>query len=141
MDYLDRELANVTAEITRTDTKAAALLSGGGILAAALGLITAGGHAEPITTAIAAAFLAAALIASTFVIRPHTANNDEASWPHWATLDEQQLHEELAEDRRPGRVVVLSGLAMRKMTALRWAADLTIGAILAIALAAAVAAR
>jgi hypothetical protein len=140
-DALARALDDVIAENVRTDAKAAALLSGGGILAAALGLITAGGHAEPVTVGVAGALLAAALIASASAIRPRLANADRSAFPHWATLDRPELVDDaLAVDRRRERLIVMSRLAMRKMRMLRWATDLTIGAVIALAVAAVVAA-
>ncbi|MFI1520633.1 Pycsar system effector family protein [Kitasatospora cineracea] len=137
---LERALDTVFAEITRTDGKAAALLSGGGILAAAAGIITASGRAEPVSTAIAGLLLAAALVASVLVIRPRLGGGDRASFPHWATLDAGRLLAELSEDRRPECLVTLSQLAVRKMTALQRATDLTIAAVIALAAAAVLAA-
>ncbi|MGW4695169.1 Pycsar system effector family protein [Kitasatospora cineracea] len=137
---LDQALTTVAAEMTRTDGKAAALLSGGGILAAAAGIITASGRAEPISTAIAGLLLAAALVASVLVIRPRLGGGDRASFPYWATLTTGQLRDALAEERRPECLITLSKLAVRKMALLQRATDLTIAAVIALALAAALAA-
>lgn len=137
---LDRALATVAAEMTRTDGKAAALLSGGGILAAAAGIITASGRAEPISTAIAGLLLAAALVASVLVIRPRLGGGDRASFPYWATLRPDQLRDALADDRRDACLIALSRLAVRKMALLQRATDLTIAAVIALAAAAVLAA-
>ncbi|WP_282204526.1 Pycsar system effector family protein [Kitasatospora fiedleri] len=137
---LDRAQATVAAEMTRTDAKAAALLSGGGILGAVLTVLAASGRAEPISTALAGLLLAAALVASVLVIRPRLGGTDKASFPHWATRTPQQLRADLAEDRRANCVTALSDLAVDKMTALQRATDLTIAAVLALAIAAVLAA-
>ncbi|RPE34935.1 Pycsar system effector family protein [Kitasatospora cineracea] len=137
---LDQALATVASEMARTDAKASALLSGGGILAAAAGIITASGRAEPISTAIAGLLLAAALVASVLVIRPRLGGQDRASFPHWATLRPDQLRDALADDRRDACLITLSQLAVRKMTALQRATDLTIAAVIALAAAAVLAA-
>lgn len=136
-------LATVKEEIGRTDTKAASLLSAGGILAAGLGITTATGHVNTAATALAATLLAAALILSALVIRPRLANRDKANFIHWATLHRDQLVADTAAEtadsqgRAPDQLIALSTLCLAKMRLLRWATDATIGAAAAIALAAA----
>ncbi len=143
MTDTDKKLARVTSDLTRTDAKAGALLSGGGILAAAFGLIIASGHAEPISAALAAILLAASLIASVLVIRPHIKDDDAASFPYLAKLDpndHEQFDAAVATDNSRAQLVFLSGLVFRKMTRLRWATDLTVAAVPAILLSAVIAA-
>lgn len=139
-DPIDTELAIAATEISKADSKAAALLSAGGILATALGLITTGDHPNPAAMATAAVTLAASLILSALVIRPRLAGTDRASFLHWATVAPDELAAELAEDRRAAKLVVLSQITARKMTTLRWATDITIAAVIAIAVAAALSA-
>lgn len=137
MNPIDTELTTVATEINRADTKAAALLSAGGILTAALGLIAANGHTNVIVTALAAALLAGSLVLSALVIRPRLTSTDRASYLHWSTLTANELGAELSEDRRQAKLIALSRLAETKMRLLQRATDVIIAAVLAIVLAAA----
>ncbi|MER5350617.1 Pycsar system effector family protein [Kitasatospora sp. NPDC002551] len=138
-DPLDRHLAAVTAEITRTDTKAAALLSAIGLLGTALGVIVSSGHVHAAATVLAALTLGAAFVLAALVIRPRLGarDRDRASFLHWAQLSPDQLDEALANDRRRERLITLSVLCHHKMRHLRAATDVTIAAGAAVALAAA----
>ncbi|MFF1790775.1 Pycsar system effector family protein [Kitasatospora sp. NPDC058243] len=136
-DPIDRELGIVAAEIARTDTKASTLLSAGGILAAALGLTTSGGHTHTASTVIAAAVLGAALVLAAMVIRPRLGGDTSGSYLQWADLHPNDIAGEVQQDRRAARLVALSGLCAQKMIILRWATDTTIAAVIAIAIAAA----
>ncbi|MFD8595425.1 Pycsar system effector family protein [Kitasatospora sp. NPDC059646] len=140
MEPIDQALADARAENTRTDTKAGALLSGGGILAAALGIVTGGGHGEPVSVTVAAVLLAAALVASALVIRPRLSGAARGSFTYWATLDRRAIRNAVAEDHRDEQLEFMSQLVVTKMSQLRIATDLTVAAVVALLVAAALAA-
>jgi hypothetical protein len=142
-DPIDKATATVTTEIARTDAKATALLSAGGILATALGLITTSDHASIPATVIAATLLAASLIQAALIIRPRLDGTHRGSFLHWATIDPADpdhattIDNDLAHDGQHARLINLSVLCAAKMRSLRRATHTTIAAILALAVAAA----
>ncbi|MEU9647269.1 Pycsar system effector family protein [Streptomyces sp. NPDC048188] len=81
--------------------------------------------------------MGAAAVLLLLVVRPRLAGNDHASFPHWARLDDTEILAGMHDDRRAARIRVLSTIAVRKFTHLRRAVDLTLTALLLLALAAA----
>lgn len=140
---LNEALIHVVSEIARTDSKAGLLLSLDGVLAAAVAILAqAQGASLPVITPAAGLLLAATLLA-VLVVRPRILggdHGDRAFYAHWAVCDPAALQAELAPDRRLDRLRVLSALCHRKMLLLRWASDLAIAALVALAAAALLAA-
>ncbi|RDD85060.1 Pycsar system effector family protein [Streptomyces parvulus] len=136
---LDAACAAVTGEISRTDTKASLLLAFTGALLA--GLASTADHDLPTPAkaagALAVLTLGAAAVLLLLVVRPRLGGNDHASFPHWARLDDTEILAGMHDDRRAARIRVLSTIAVRKFTHLRRAVDLTLTALLLLALAAA----
>ncbi|MEV1023526.1 Pycsar system effector family protein [Streptomyces sp. NPDC050264] len=126
-------LAEVKAEITRTDSKASLLLA---FIGAVLAGVWSAGHDLPLNvyllapglTGIALLLGAAALLLST--VRPNLKGRH--GFPLWATLTPEQVREAVATDLAAD-IAGLSRLAVTKFTALRRAIDLTrIGGVLLI---------
>ncbi|MFD5456213.1 Pycsar system effector family protein [Streptomyces olivaceus] len=133
---LPSALAEVKAEITRTDSKASLLLA---FIGAVLAGVWSAGHDLPLTatvlapglTGIALLLAAAALLLST--VRPNLKGRH--GFPLWATLTPEQIREAVATDLAAD-IAGLSRLAVTKFTALRRAIDLTrLGGVLLIAAA------
>jgi hypothetical protein len=142
-DYLNQNLTDavtgVFTEISRTDTKAATILTLDGILVAGAALMS--GRSLPILGFVVAAVGAAAVVASAAlalaVVRPRLGGTDQSSFPYWSTLptDEAVLSSIDGDDKRPARIRVLSGIAMRKMRLLQRATDSAFTAVLCLAIA------
>lgn len=132
-------LTHVISEIARTDSKAGLLLGLDGVLAAAVAILAQAQDVSlPVITPAAGLLLVATLLA-VLVVRPRIIGGDRgdrAFYAHWAACDPAALQTELAPDRRLDRLRVLSALCHRKMLLLRWASDLTIAALVALAAAA-----
>jgi len=128
-------LAHVIGDVSRTDNKAGLLLGLDGVLAAAVAILAQAKGAEPVIIAPVVAVLLAATVLAVLVVRPRIAPDDRSSYAHWATRTRPELRAELVPDRRLDRLSVLSALCHRKMLLLRWASDLTILALAAIAVA------
>ncbi|MFJ4799161.1 Pycsar system effector family protein [Kitasatospora purpeofusca] len=129
-------LAHVIGEVARTDSKAGLLLGLDGVLAAAVAILAqAQGASLPVITPAAGILLVATLLA-VLVVRPRITSRDRSSYAHWAACSPTELRAELVPDRRLDRLRVLSALCHRKMFLLRWASDLTIAALAALAAAA-----
>ncbi|MFP8945219.1 Pycsar system effector family protein [Streptomyces fenghuangensis] len=123
---LDQAVTGLENQLARCDTKASLLLALTGALLA--GTLSAAPDLHPPTAARIAGALALAALATATVlllcaVRPHTGGTDRASWPHWAHLTPTQIRHQLADDRRPHQIRVLSALAARKYTRIRWAVD------------------
>ncbi|MGW0315439.1 Pycsar system effector family protein [Streptomyces flavidovirens] len=86
--------------------------------------------------ALAVLTLGAAAVLLLLVVRPRLGGTDRASFPYWAQLDEDEIRATMTGDTRAARIRVLSGIALRKYTRLRYAVD-TILAALALLTAAA----
>ncbi|MFJ7912635.1 Pycsar system effector family protein [Kitasatospora sp. NPDC096204] len=136
---LDEGLNHVISEIARTDSKAGLLLALDGVLAAAVAILAQAQDVSlPVITPVAGLLLAATLLA-VLVVRPHILGgdrSDRAFYARWAACSPTELRAELITDRRLDRLRVLSALCHRKMILLRWASDLTIAALTALAAAA-----
>ncbi|MFP8887812.1 Pycsar system effector family protein [Streptomyces mangrovi] len=124
---LDQAVTGLENQLARCDTKASLLLALTGALLA--GTLSAAPDLHPptgarITGALGLAALAAATVLLLRAVRPHTFDSDCGSWPHWARLTPDQIrHQLVTEDRRPDQIHVLSALAARKYTRIRWAVD------------------
>ncbi|MFF4528169.1 Pycsar system effector family protein [Streptomyces sp. NPDC001407] len=138
---LARAHAEVSAEISRTDGKASALLAALGIPLAVLVAVLPG-HNLPATgtvlAGVAVAGLVAAVLVTLFVLRPHIGNATEGSFLHWADCTADEVLADLAVDRRTAQLIVRSQLARRKFEALRVAIHIAAGSIVVLALALAV---
>ncbi|WP_415961980.1 Pycsar system effector family protein [Streptomyces sp. 021-4] len=141
---LKQARTDVVAEISRTDSKASALLAAFGIPLAVL-VAAVPGQDLPLPAAIlvglGAVGLVAAMLVVLLVVRPRLGGNTRGSYLHWATCTPQQVRADLATDLTAQRIIALSQIAVAKYRALRTAIDITAGALvlLVLALAAALA--
>lgn len=135
---LDTACASVTHEISRTDGKASLLLAFNGAVLAGLASV-AGNDLPPVAKvsgALAVLALGAAAVLLLLVVRPRLGGDDKASFPYWARLDEDEIRACMDGDTRAARIRVLSALAVRKFIHLRRAVDLSLAALVLLALAA-----
>ncbi|MFJ1601539.1 Pycsar system effector family protein [Streptomyces sp. NPDC088261] len=136
---LDTACASVTGEIARTDSKASLLLAFNGAVLA--GLASVADKDLPAATkvigALAVLALGVAAVLLLLVVRPRLRGDDRASFPYWATLDDDGIRSCMEGDTRAARIRVLSTLAVRKFLHLRRAVDLSLTALALLALAAA----
>jgi hypothetical protein len=136
---LDTACASVASEIGRTDGKSSLLLAFNGAVLA--GLASVADKDLPSVTkvcgALAVLALGAAAVLLLLVVRPRLRGDDKASFPHWAQLDDDEIRACMDGDARAARIRVLSNLAVRKFTHLRRAVDLSLTALVLLALAAA----
>lgn len=135
---LIRARDHVAAEITRTDTKATALLTAFGIPFAVL-VATVPGRDFPTAAAVLAGAgtvgLVAALLTVLLALRPRLGGTTRGSYLHWAQCTPEDITEDLATDRNAEHIVQLSQAAVQKYKALRRAIDLTAAALCVLALA------
>lgn len=142
---LEAARTDVVAEIARTDVKASSLLSGLGLPLAALVAVVPGRHlgtAATVLVGLGGAALIAAMLMALLVVRPHlgrAAQGSPGSYLHWARSTAVDLAADLAVDRRAERIVTLSQIARAKFVALRRAIDVTVIALITLAIALAVA--
>ncbi|WP_328980075.1 Pycsar system effector family protein [Streptomyces canus] len=123
----------------RTDGKSSLLLAFNGAVLAGLASV-ADKDLPPVTKAfgaLAVLALGTAAVLLLLVVRPRLRGDDKASFPHWARLDEDEIHTCMDADTRAARIRVLSILAVRKFTHLRRVVDLSLAALVLLALAAA----
>ncbi|MGX1913601.1 Pycsar system effector family protein [Streptomyces phaeochromogenes] len=136
---LDSACASAVNEIGRTDSKSSLLLAFNGAVLA--GLASVADKNLPTVTkafgALAVLALGVAAVLLLLVVRPRLRGDDKASFPHWARLDEDEIRACMHADTRAARLRVLSVLAVRKFTHLRRAVDLSLAALVLLALAAA----
>ncbi|MBB1260403.1 Pycsar system effector family protein [Streptomyces alkaliterrae] len=136
---LDAACASVASEISRTDGKASLLLAFNG--AALAGLTSVADKDLPLFTKVAGATavlaLGTAAVLLLLVVRPRLSGADRSSFPYWARLDEDEIRACMNSDTRAARIRVLSTLAVRKFLHLRRAVDLSLAALVLLALAAA----
>lgn len=135
---LDTACASVVSEIGRTDGKSSLLLAFNGAVLAGLASVADKGlpPATKAFGALAVLALGAAAVLLLLVVRPRLRGDDRASFPHWARLDEDEIRSCMDGDTRAARLRVLSVLAVRKFTHLRRAVDLSLAALVLLALAA-----
>lgn len=136
---LDAACASVAGEISRTDGKASLLLAFNGAVLAALASVADKDLplATKVSGALAALALGAAAALLLLVVRPRLRGDDQGSFPHWARLNEDEIRVCMHGDPRPAQIRVLSTLAVRKFAQLQRAVDLSLAALLLLALAAA----
>ena len=139
-ENLNRAIDHTASEISRTDSKAGLLLTLDGLLVAALSFLGTDVHGVALVLAVVGAVaLVAGVVLALMVIRPRLkapgGNHDRSSFVHYATADLDEITAGMAEDRRPGRVQVLSRIALRKMRVLQLAGDASLAAVIAIAAA------
>ncbi|MEU9983753.1 Pycsar system effector family protein [Streptomyces sp. NPDC050856] len=136
---LDTGCATVAGEIARTDSKSSLLLAFNGAVLA--GLASAADKDLPLLTKVFGATAVLALAAAAglllLVVRPRLRGDDNASFPYWARLDEDEIRACMHGDTRAARIRVLSVLAVRKYQLLRRAVDLSLAALALLLLAAA----
>ncbi|MET7458248.1 Pycsar system effector family protein [Streptomyces sp. NPDC005574] len=129
----------VAQEIGRTDGKASLLLAFDGALLA--GLASLAPRGLPLLTvgvgAAAVLALAGAAVLLLLVVRPRLGGTNRASFPYWAQLDDAGIRDCLQYDMRLARIRVLSVLVMAKYRRLQGAVDLSLAALVLLALAAA----
>ncbi|MFK4265338.1 Pycsar system effector family protein [Streptomyces milbemycinicus] len=135
MDRTDANLsearADIKAEMARTDSKASLLLAFNGAALAGLWTVATGlklPMAALVVGGLGAAGLVAAVALLLSAVRPRLGGHDRGSFPYWARLTPEQVLEEMREDRRALRVVVLSQIALTKFARLQRAVDITRGA-------------
>ncbi|MFF7098339.1 Pycsar system effector family protein [Streptomyces rubradiris] len=136
---MDAACASVVSEISRTGGKSSLLLAFNGAVLA--GLASVADKDLPLFTKVfgASAVLAlgAAAVLLLVVVRPRLSGADRASFPYWARLDEDEIRACMDGDTRAARIRALSTFAVRKFTHLRRAVDLSLAALVLLALAAA----
>ncbi len=133
---LDVELAAVTADIGRTDSKASLILTMGTVLIAGIALL---GKMPPVALALAAigtAAMVGSAILSILVVMPRLDKTRSNSFTRWADLEAHQILDAVATDQRPHRLRELSRLCERKMTYLVWASRLSLVSIVSTSAAA-----
>ncbi|MFJ1796803.1 Pycsar system effector family protein [Kitasatospora griseola] len=138
---LTEALAHTTGDVARSDQKVGVLLGLDGILAAAVAILAQAHGARLAVITPAAALLLAATILAVLAVRPRTEvrdphDHDRSSPAYWAGLGPEQLRAALRPDRRLHRLADLSAICQRKMLLLRWASDVSIAALIALAAAA-----
>ncbi|MGK4578440.1 Pycsar system effector family protein [Kitasatospora sp. HPMI-4] len=129
--------ADVTAELVRTDAKAATLLTALSLPLGVLVVAVPSHHLAPVTTALVllggAGLVAAGLLALA-VIRPNLTVT-RGTWLYWANCTTRQLAADLAADQREARLLNLSQLTRRKYARLQRAVDVTALSLLVLAAA------
>lgn len=139
---LQQARTDTLAEISRTDSKAAALLTAFGIPLAVL-VAAVPGHDLPTGAAIlvglGALGLVAAMLVVLLVVRPRLGGTVQGSYLHWAHCTPEEVRADIAVDRTAERVVKLSQIAAAKYRALKLAIDITAGALAVLLMALAVA--
>ncbi|MFJ8444020.1 Pycsar system effector family protein [Kitasatospora griseola] len=138
---LTEALTHTAQDLARTDQKVSVLLGLDGVLAAAVAILAQAPSARLAVITPAAALLLAATILAVLAVRPRMdvrdpGDEDRSSPAYWSALDPEQLRAALRADRRLHRLTDLSTICDRKMALLRWAADTSIAALVALAAAA-----
>ena len=139
---LSAALAEVRAELARTDNKAATLL---GLVGAGLAVVVGVGsarHLPAVSTAAmwaSAACLTAAVTALLLVVRPVHGGGSRGSLWHYAAADPADLAAAFTGPTPPGqdteRLARLSGIAADKYACIRRSVDLMLLALALLALA------
>jgi hypothetical protein len=135
---LQRARTEVTTEIGRTDSKAAALLATFSLPLAVLVAAVPGRSLPALATALVClgvGGLVAAMLVVLLVVRPRLSGHARGSYLHWATCTSEEVRADLAVDNSADHVVRLSQIATAKYRALKVAIDITAGALVLLALA------
>ncbi|MFD5415233.1 Pycsar system effector family protein [Streptomyces nojiriensis] len=136
---LDAASATVLAEISRTDAKAAALLTAfslplAALVAAVPGKALSGLSAVLVGTGTVG--LVAAMLVVLIAVRPRLAGHARGSFLYWSRCTTEQLLADLdAPTDRAAHVVHLARIARRKYRGLRLAGDITSGSLVTLAAA------
>ncbi|RGD55390.1 hypothetical protein DR950_41750 [Kitasatospora xanthocidica] len=129
---------DVTTEISRTDGKAGALLAGLSLPLAVLTATVQGRELNAVATVLVAGgggALVVALVLVLLAVLPKLGDGQAApgSFLYWAECSGPELVADLTTDRRAEKIGTLSRLALRKHRLLRYAIQVTIGALLLLA--------
>ncbi|MFE5037866.1 Pycsar system effector family protein [Streptomyces sp. NPDC056683] len=125
---LTAALADVKAEISRTDNKTALLLAFVGAVLAGAWTVAKDVPLNDASVAAGGAGLVCMVAAAGWLlhsVRPNLGGRTPVGFPLWATLTVEEIDTELTEDRRAQHIAVLSRIAVVKFTCLRRAVDLT----------------
>ncbi|GAA2603842.1 hypothetical protein GCM10010304_61530 [Streptomyces roseoviolaceus] len=125
---LTAALADVKAEIARTDNKTALLLAFVGAALAGAWTVAKDAPLNLAVVLVGGAGMVLLLSAIGLLlssVRPNLGGTHRVGFPLWATLTAEQITAELADDRRPQHIANLSQIAVAKFTCLRRAVDLT----------------
>lgn len=133
------ETTAVLAEITRTDSKAGALLTALGLpLAVLVGVLPGAGLSGPaaVLAALGGVGLLAAMLTVLAVLRPRITTVLPGTYLHWARCTPEELAADLAAPTAHGpQLIHLSQIALRKYEGLRLAGDLAAAALVLLAAA------
>ncbi|MBN0047556.1 hypothetical protein JS756_26310 [Streptomyces actuosus] len=131
-------VADVRAEIGRTETTAGALLTGLGVPFAVLVATVPGKKIETapaVLLGIAGTGLVAAMLVVLLVVRPELGGGSCGTYRLWAERTPQQVREDVTTDRRAELIVALSQAARRKYRGLRLSVDITVMSLTAMVIA------
>ncbi|WP_030273006.1 Pycsar system effector family protein [Streptomyces sp. NRRL B-24484] len=133
---LDIELAAVTADIARTDSKSSLILTLSTLMVGGIALL---GKMPPVALGVAAvgttAMIGSAAL-SILVVMPRTDKTRSTGFTRWADLRPEEIPNAVTADPRPQRLHNLSKICEGKMTHLVWASRLSLLAIIATSAAA-----
>ncbi|MFC9431496.1 Pycsar system effector family protein [Streptomyces sp. NPDC056987] len=135
---LDAQIAQIVAEIARTDTKGGTLLAALALPLAILVDKVPGGHLTTVGTilvSVGTIGLIGAVLLVLLVILPRISGAPRGSYLYWAHCTPEQLVEDLRSSHRAEQIIRLSKIATTKYTLLRRAIFLTAGAFIALAAA------
>jgi hypothetical protein len=134
---LERAADDVEAKISRTDSKATSMLTAVGVpFAVLLALHPSHLPLFPQVLMISGWIgLLVALVLICLVLRPTLCVSKPVGFVRWAQLNPLELGAHLAEEDTAESVVLLSRLALRKYTWLRWSIHVTVAAVVVLAAA------
>lgn len=121
-------LADVKAEISRTDNKTALLLAFVGAVLAGAWTVAKDVPLNVAAVVVGGAGMACMVAAAALLlhsVRPNLGGRTPVGFPLWATLTAEEIDTELSGDRRTQHIAVLSRIAVSKFTCLKRAVDLT----------------
>ncbi|OIV37862.1 integral membrane plasmid transfer protein [Mangrovactinospora gilvigrisea] len=122
---LTAALADVKAEIARTDNKIGLLLAFIGAVLAGVWTVATGIHPNTAAISTGAAGMAALAAAAGLLLRAVRPNlGGRVGFPLWATLTAHDIRAALEGDQRSQHIAALSRIAVAKFARLRRAVDL-----------------
>lgn len=140
--HTDDACAAVSAEIARTDSKAALLIAFVGAVLAGIGSVA--GNDLPPFTQVVGGFAAFGLVVAAWllllVVRPDLGGRNRTvheGFLHWARMEEADLRRAMTRDDRIARLKTRSALAVRKFELLTRAVDIIRAVLILLVLAAA----
>ncbi|NGO14057.1 integral membrane plasmid transfer protein [Streptomyces sp. HC44] len=125
---LTAALADVKAEISRTDNKTALLLAFVGAVLVGSWTVAKDVPLNIASVMVGGAGMACMVAAAGLLlhsVRPNLGGRTPVGFPLWATLTAEEIDTELSSDRRTQHIAVLSRIAVAKFTCLKRAVDLT----------------